>query len=299
MVDQLITAVTQDGAFRVFAVDASQTVAEAQRRHETWSAASAALGRTLVATLLLAAAGLKDPDDLLTVRLKGDGPVGAIVVDGTSQGTVRGYIEHPHVSLPLNLVGKIDVGRAVGHHGLLAVTKDLGFGEPFTGQVPLVSGELGEDFAYYLAQSEQIPAAVGLSVFVNADESIQVAGGFMIQALPGATEAALTQVETTVKTLPLTSEMLRQGLTPSQIAERAMGKIPLKVIASEPVSFSCACSKTHFGKIIGTLARKELQAMITEDHGAEAVCKFCGARYEFSESELTEMLNAKDDKNDN
>lgn len=299
MADQLITAVSKDGAFRVFAVDASETVAEAQRRHDTWSAATAALGRTLVATLLLSAAGLKGQDDLLTVRLKGDGPVGAIVADGTSQGTVRGYVEHPHVSLPLNVVGKIDVGRAAGHRGLLAVTKDLGLGEPFTGQVPLVSGELGEDFTYYLAQSEQIPAAVGLSVFVNADNSVQVAGGFMIQALPGAADAELAQVETTVKTLPLTSEMLRQGLTPTEIAARALGEIPLTVVDTKPVAFACPCSKAHFGEIVATLARKDLQAMITEDHGAEAVCKFCETRYQFSADELTAMLNAKDEKNDN
>lgn len=299
MADQLITAVSKDGAFRVFAVDASGVVAEAQRRHDTWSAASAALGRTLVATLLLSAAGLKDDRDLLTVRLKGDGPVGGMVVDGTSHGTVRGYIEHPHVTLPLNVVGKIDVGRAVGHQGLLAVTKDLGLGEPFTGQVPLVSGELGEDFTYYLAQSEQIPAAVGLSVFVKADNSIQVAGGFMIQALPGAKDAELAAVETSVKTLPLTSEMLRQGLTPLQIAQRAMGDIPVKQVAAKPVAFACTCSKAHFGAIIATTPRRDLKAMIEEDHGAEAVCKFCGAKYQYSEDELKAMLKAKDEKNDN
>lgn len=299
MSDQLITAVSKDGAFRVFAVDASQTIAEAQRRHDTWSAASAALGRTMVATLLLAAAGLKGPDDLLTVRLKGDGPVGAIVVDGTSHGTVRGYIEQPHVTLPLNLVGKIDVARAVGSRGLLAVTKDLGFGQPFTGQVPLVSGELGEDFAYYLTQSEQIPSAVGLSVFVNADNTIQVAGGFMIQTLPDAPQAEIAAVETTVKTLPLTSEMLRQGLTPTDIATRAMGDVALDVVNTKPVSFECTCSKAHFGHIIASLRRKELTTMIEEDHGAEAVCKFCGRKYQYTEAELKTFLQEKDENNGN
>lgn len=299
MSDQLITAVSKDGAFRVFAVDATHTIAEAQRRHDTWSAASAALGRTMVATLLLSAAGLKGADDLLTVRLKGDGPVGSIVVDGTSHGTVRGYIEQPHVTLPLNLVGKIDVARAVGSRGLLAVTKDLGFGQPFTGQVPLVSGELGEDFAYYLTQSEQIPSAVGLSVFVNADNTIQVAGGFMIQALPDASQEEITAVETAVKTLPLTSEMLRQGMTPAEIATRAMGDVAIDVVATKPVSFKCNCSKAHFGDIMKSLRRDELTAMIQEDHGAEAVCKFCGRKYEYSETELTAFLQEKDEDNGN
>ncbi|WP_125705810.1 Hsp33 family molecular chaperone HslO [Lacticaseibacillus daqingensis] len=290
MGDKLITAVSTDGAFRIFAVNATETVQTAQQRHDTWSAASAALGRTLVATSLLAAAGLKNDDDLLTVRLKGDGPVGAIVADGTAQGTVRGYIQNPHVTLPLNPVGKIDVARAVGHTGLLAVTKSVGVGDPFTGQVPLVSGELGEDFTYYLAKSEQIPAAVGLSVFVNADNTIQVAGGFMVQALPGASDDALAQVETTLKTLPLVSEMLKAGLTPEQIAAKVMGATPINVVATAPLSFACTCSKVHFAEIIATLAPSDIRQMIEEDHGASVTCKFCGARYAYSEAELTDLL---------
>ncbi|MFD1485935.1 Hsp33 family molecular chaperone HslO [Lacticaseibacillus baoqingensis] len=296
MADEMITGVSADGFFRVFAVDATATVAEAQRRHDTYSAASAALGRTLVAASLLATAGLKNADDLLTVRIKGDGPVGAIVVDGTAVGTVRGYIQEPHVNLPLNLVGKLDVARAVGKKGLLAVTKYLSGGEPFTGQVPLVSGELGEDFAYYLAQSEQIPAAIGLSVFVNADNSIGHAGGFMVQALPGATDAALTALETNVKTLPLVSEMLKAGMDATAIAKRVlgMGDSGFKPLAAKPLRFACTCSKDHFAKVLATLARKDLQAMIDEDHGAEAVCKFCGARYQYSEAELIKLRDQEE-----
>lgn len=286
MTDELVTAVSQDGFFRLFAVDASATVAEAQRRHDTWSAASAALGRTLVATSLLAAAGLKNEDDQITIRIQGDGPVGAIVADGTQQGTVRGYIQEPHVNLPLNVVGKIDVARAVGKHGVLAVTKALGVGAPFTGQVALVSGELGEDFAYYLAKSEQIPSAVGLSVFVNADNSIEVAGGFLIQTLPGASDEALAALEARVKTLPLVSELLKAGLSPTDVIDRLMGQAPYEILASNPLSFSCPCSKAHFADILATLAPKDLTQMIEEDHGAETQCKFCGAKYHYSEDEL-------------
>jgi molecular chaperone Hsp33 len=222
--------------------------------------------------------------------------VGAIVVDGTANGTVRGYIQEPHVNLPLNLVGKIDVARAVGKKGLLAVTKSLNGDEPFTGQVPLVSGELGEDFAYYLAQSEQIPAAIGLSVFVNADNSIGHAGGFMVQALPGASDTALTALETNVKTLPLVSEMLKSGMDATAIAERVlgMGKTGMKVLATAPLRFACTCSKTHFAQIIATLARQDVQEMIDQDHGAEAVCKFCGARYQYSEAELIELRDQEE-----
>lgn len=297
MADEIITGISADGLFRVFAVDATQTVQEAQTRHDTWSAASAALGRTLVATSLLAAAGLKNADDLLTVRIKGDGPVGAIIADGTADGTVRGYIQVSHVNLPLNLVGKIDVAKAVGKKGLLVVTKSIDGSEPFSGQVPLVSGELGEDFAYYLSQSEQIPAAIGLSVFVNADNSIAHAGGFMVQALPGATDDALAKLETNIKTLPLVSEMLKSGMTATQIAKRVlgMGDTGIKILKSQPLKFACPCSKEHFAHVIATLSRKDVQQMIDQDHGAEAVCKFCGNKYHYTEEELVTLRDQEED----
>ena len=195
MSDYLVKSLAFDGQIRAYAVDATETVSTAQKLHDTWSAASAALGRSLVGTLLLASASLQG-DETMTVKINGNGPVGGIVVDGNANGTVKGYVQNPHVHLPLNDKHKIDVKGAVGTEGFLAVTKDLGLKEPFTGQVPLVSGELGEDFTYYLAKSEQIPSSVGLSVFVNSDNSIETAGGFMIQVMPGAKE------ETTLNTEP-------------------------------------------------------------------------------------------------
>ncbi|KRM86649.1 Hsp33 family molecular chaperone HslO [Lacticaseibacillus thailandensis] len=290
MSDYLVRAVTADGMFRLFAVDATATVGEAQRRHDTWSASSAALGRALIGTGLLSAAELKNDHDLMTVRIKGDGPAGSIVVDGTSHGTVRGYIQEPHVHLPLNVVGKIDVARAVGKRGVLAVTKYLDGGAPFTGQVPLTSGELGSDFTYYLAKSEQIPASVGVSVFVNADNSIEVAGGFLVEALPGATDQALADLETNIKTLPLVSEMLKSGLTPEEILDRIVNGRKLMVLGQDDFAFKCNCSKERFGKALRTLKPTELQAMIDENDGAETVCKFCGERYQFSADELRAML---------
>ncbi|TLQ50340.1 Hsp33 family molecular chaperone HslO [Lacticaseibacillus casei] len=290
MSDYIASALSRDTHFRIFAVDATETVREAQRRHDTWSAASAALGRTLVATALLSASGLKNRDDMLTVRIKGDGPVGSIITDGTEIGTVRGYVQEPHVNLPLNLVGKIDVARAVGKHGMLAVTKDIGIGEPFTGQVPLVSGEIAEDFTYYLAKSEQIPAAVGLSVFVNADNSVQVAGGFMLQALPGADDAELSALEANVKTLPLVSELLKSGLTPEQIIQRIAGDAPVQFLDTHSLRFACNCSKAHFGDIMATLPHEQLQEMIDEDGGAETTCKFCGNQYHYSVAYLEALI---------
>jgi len=274
--------------FRAYAVSATAMVSEAQQRHDTWSAASAALGRSLVGTLLLASSVLKG-DEKLTVKINGNGPVGGIVVDGNANGTVKGYLQHPHVHLPLNDQHKIDVRAAVGSEGFLAVTKDQGVGDPFTGQVPLVSGELGEDFTYYLAQSEQIPSAVGLSVFVNEDNSIGVAGGFLVQVLPNATDEAIDSLETKLKDMPLVSKLLRDGKTPEDILALLFDG-DVKVLDKMPVKFECDCSKERFADSLAALPKAEVQAMIDEDHGATAVCHFCGNEYHFSEADLKAVL---------
>ena len=199
MNDYLVKSTAMNGMFRAYAVNASHLVEQAHTMHDTWSASSAALGRTLVGTTLLATAGLQGAGRL-TVKIQGDGPVGFIVADGDAAGNVRGYIKQPHVNLPLNAQGKIDVKGAVGTNGVLSVTKMApGDKTPYTGEVELVSGELGEDFTYYLAQSEQIPSAMGVSVFVNSDDSIAVAGGFLVQALPGASDEALQTLEQSLK----------------------------------------------------------------------------------------------------
>jgi len=289
MADYLVKSVAGHEMFRAYAVNATNTVAEAQRRHDTWSAASAALGRSLVGTLLLSSSVLKG-DDQLTVKINGDGPVGGIVVDGNAKGTVKGYLQNPHVHLPLNDKHKIDVKAAVGSNGFLAVTKLQGVGEPFTGQVPLVSGELGEDFTYYLAQSEQIPSAVGLSVFVNEDNTIGVAGGFLVQVLPNATDEAISSLESKLKDLPLVSQLLRDGKTPEDILNLLFDG-DVKVLDKMPVKFVCDCSKERFAESLMALPKHEVQAMIDEDQGAEAVCHFCGEKYQFSVAELQAVLS--------
>jgi len=289
MADYLVKSVAGNEMFRAYAVNATDIVAEAQRRHDTWSAASAALGRSLVGTLLLASSILKG-DEQLTVKINGDGPVGGIVVDGNAKGTVKGYLQNPHVHLPLNEKHKIDVKAAVGSNGFLAVTKSQGVGDPFTGQVPLVSGELGEDFTYYLAQSEQIPSAVGLSVFVNEDNTIGVAGGFLVQVLPNATDEAISSLEGKLKDLPLVSKLLRDGKTPEDILNLLFDG-DVKVLDKMPVAFKCDCSKERFAESLMALPKHEVQAMIDEDHGAEAVCHFCGDKYQFSVAELQAVLS--------
>lgn len=292
MSDYLVKGITANGAFRMLAVNGTELVQTAQIDHDTWSASSAALGRTLVGTLLLSSALLKD-EEKLTVRILGDGPVGAIVTDGNAHGTVKGYLSQPHVNLPLNPVGKIDVRRAVGTNGMINVTKDLGLKEPFTGQVPITSGEIAEDLTYYLAKSEQIPSAMGLSVFVNQDNSIGVAGGFLIQALPGVTDEQLTQLEHNLKDLPLVSDLLRQGKTPEEILQTIFAGDELKFLEKMPVAFQCDCSKDRFAKALATLSQNDLNEMIEQDHGAEAVCKFCGKKYQFTEEELKALIQSK------
>lgn len=289
MTDYMVKSLVYKGALRAYAVDATEVVREAQKRHDTWSAASAALGRSLVGTLLLAAASMKG-DEKMTVKINGNGPVGGIVIDANSKGEVKGYLQHPHVHLPLNPNHKIDVKGAVGTEGFLAVTKDLGLKEPFTGQVPLISGELGEDFTYYLAKSEQIPSAVGLSVFVNDDNSIETAGGFMIQVLPGASDEILTKLEQRLAKLPLVSEMMRQGKTPEAILEIIFPDTEVEFLERQPVAFKCDCSKERFAEALASLPQADIDDMIAKDHGAQAVCHFCGAEYDYSEADLKRIM---------
>ena len=292
MSDYLVKSLAFDGQIRAYAVDATETVSTAQKLHDTWSAASAALGRSLVGTLLLASASLQG-DETMTVKINGNGPVGGIVVDGNANGTVKGYVQNPHVHLPLNDKHKIDVKGAVGTEGFLAVTKDLGLKEPFTGQVPLVSGELGEDFTYYLAKSEQIPSSVGLSVFVNNDNSIETAGGFMIQVMPGAKEETISQIEKRLAEIPMVSEMMRDGKKPEDILNEILGAENVKILDKMPVSYHCDCSRERFLGVLTSLPTDQLQEMADEDHGVEAVCHFCGKKYQFTEDELRKIIKVK------
>lgn len=288
MEDYLVKAICFDGKVRAYAVRATNTVAEAQRRHDTWSASSAALGRTIVAGLILGAT--VKGDDIITAKVQGDGPAGSIVVTANGSGQVKGYIQQPHVSLPLNEQGKIDVRGAVGTEGVLTVIKDLGLKEPFSGQVPIVSGELGEDFTYYMATSEQVPSSIGLSVLVNPDESIKASGGFMIQMMPGADEEIIEQIEERLQQMPLVSDLLDQGESPEQILARILGEEHLKIIEKEPVSFHCDCSKEKFARAIISVGKEAIEEMINEDHGAEAVCQFCENKYQYTEEELQVLL---------
>lgn len=290
MTDKIIKALAYNDQIRVYVVNTTEMVKEAQKRHDSWHTATAALGRAMVGTTLLGAT-LKG-NDKVTVRIEGNGPVGHIVADSNARGETKGYIHNPKVSLELNGNGKLDVRGAVGTEGMLTVSKDLGMKEPFVGQVPLVSGELGEDFTYYMATSEQVPSAIGVSVLVHSDESVKAAGGFMIQVLPEANEQTIDKVEQVIKEIPLVSSLLESGETPEEILERIVGENNSRILEENPVSFTCDCSKDRFGDAIVTLGVDEIQEMIDEDHGAEAVCHFCRTQYQFSEDELEELKEA-------
>ncbi|MCA5013851.1 MULTISPECIES: Hsp33 family molecular chaperone HslO [unclassified Enterococcus] len=284
MEDYLVKALCYEGSIRAYAVCATNTISEAQERHDTWSSSTAALGRTMVGALLLGAT-LKG-DDKLTVKVQGNGPAGSIVVDSDGSGNTKGYIKNPHVSLTLNESGKIDVRGAVGTEGVFTVIKDLGLKETFSGQTPIVSGEIGEDFTYFMAVSEQIPSAIGLSVLVDTDEHVRAAGGFMIQVMPGADEKTIDFIEQRLQEVPMISRLIDEGESPEGILERLLGKDEIEILEKMPVQFKCNCSKEKFGTAIIAVGLDEINAMIEEDHGAEAVCQFCGNKYHYSEEDL-------------
>lgn len=290
MNDYLIKAIDASKNLRLLVINGKNLVAEAQQRHDTWSASSAVLGRTLLGGLLLAGAELKGQQEL-TVRLLGNGPVGATVVTAKSDLTVKGFVQNNHIALPARADGHIDVKKAVGQ-GWLQVTKDLGLKQPYTGEVQIVSGEIAEDLTYYLAKSEQIPSAVGLSVFVNPNNTIGEASGFLLQALPGATDELLQKTEERIKALPPLSEAFLGGMTPEDLAKKILGD-DCKILEKDPVKYECDCSKEKYAKMLETLKASELSEMINEDHGAELVCNFCGDKYQFSEAELQEILAKK------
>ncbi|API92336.1 33 kDa chaperonin [Virgibacillus pantothenticus] len=284
MKDFIIKATAYNGMVRAYAATSTNTVEEARRRHDTWATASAALGRTLTITGMMGA--MLKGDDTITTKIMGNGPMGAIIADANANGHVRGYVTNPHVDFELNSKGKLDVARAVGTEGTISVIKDLGLKDYFTGEVPIISGEISEDFTYYFANSEQAPSAVGAGVLVNSDHSILAAGGFIVQLMPGASEEVIQQLEEQIQAFPPISTLIREGNTPEQILQRLFNDQEVKIHETVPMEFRCKCSKERLERAIQGLGEKEIQSMIEEDHGAEASCHFCNEIYQFTEEEL-------------
>lgn len=288
MTDHIIRALAYDDQIKVFVMDAHEMVEEARRRHDTWYTSTAALGRMLMGTALLAA-NLKG-NDRISAMIQGSGPIGQIVAQADALGNVRGAIHNPHVSLPLNEMQKIDVSSGIGLPGTLMISKYIENMDPFTGTVQLVSGEIAEDFTYYLAASEQIPSAMGLSVLVDKDESIKTAGGFLIQVLPGATDETLTELEQTVTHLGQISDLMSAGLTTEQLLDRLVGEGNSRILTQMPLHYLCPCDKVFYASKLALLGAEDIEAMIEEQGEAEVVCHYCNEKYNYDYADLEAIL---------
>lgn len=283
MQDQLIRA--SGSGIRAFAITTTELTEEARRRHSLYPIATAALGRTMTAALLLAA-NLKTAETI-TIRIKGSGPIGQIVADARADGTVRGYVDNPLVDLPL-ANGKLAVGQAIGA-GFIHVTRFTGLKDPFTGSVPLVSGEIAEDVTNYLLVSEQIPSSVGLGVLVDTDLSVKAAGGFLIQALPGAEAEILQHLENNIQEMPPISQQVQEGAQASDLIERIFSGIQYTLLDQSNVSFACSCNRDRIEKVLISLGKEELEHLIAEGQ-AELICHFCNEKYQYSEQELRHLV---------
>lgn len=288
MSDYLVRALAFNGTIRIYAVNITETVREAQRRHQTLPAATAALGRTMAVAAMMGAM-LKGRESL-TVKVTGDGPIGEILVDANAIGEVKGYVANPDVHFQYP-DGKLNVQAAVGTNGEITVIKDLGLKDFFISSVNLISGELGEDFTYYFAKSEQTPSSVGCGVYVDTDNSVLSAGGFIIQVMPGATDETITTLENILKSIKPVSQMLYEGYKPEDIVKVICQDNDYQIISKLDIKFVCNCSKERFAEGLASLGKDEVQKIIEEDHGAEVVCHFCKERYYYTENELQEIIN--------
>lgn len=289
MEDYIVRATAAEGTVRAVAAVTTNMVREAQVTHGLSQVASAALGRTLTAAAIMSMS-LKNPKDKLTIQIKGDGPLEGIVVVTDTFANVRGYVYNPHVYVPLNDQGKLDVAGAVGKDGYLNVIKDLGLKEPYVGYVKLVTGEIGDDLAYYFAYSEQVPSVVSLGVLVHNDETVINAGGFFIQLMPGAGDDIIDFIENKIKEIPSVSALLSEGKRPEEILELILGEKDIKFVDSMECRYICNCSKDRMERAIISLGREEIKSIIEEQHEAELHCHFCNKKYHFNEAELKELL---------
>lgn len=289
MQDSLTRAITKDGFFKISAVVTTETVNRAHSFHQTSPLASAALGRLLTAGLMMADS-LKEDDASLTLQMRGDGPLGTLVVVADSKGGVKGYVANPSADLPLRPDGKLNVGGGVGK-GTLSVIRDLKMKEPYIGQIPIQTGEIGDDLAYYFMQSEQIPSVVALGVLVDRDYTIQCAGGFMIQVMPGCDEQSLTKLENSIQGLMSVTDMLKQGMNGTEIIKYVMLGFDVDFLGESPVGYVCSCGRERMERAIISLGRREIQELIDEQGSAEIVCQFCNRAYNFEKEELENMLS--------
>lgn len=288
MQDVIVRGQSTDGAIRIFVARTTNMVDEARKIHNTFPVATAALGRTLTAAAIMGQ-GLKNDTDSITIQFMGDGPLGNMVAVTDNMSRVRGYVVNPFVDLPLNKKGKLDVGGAVGR-GQLNVIYDLSLKEPYSGGVPIMTGEIAEDLTYYFAKSDQIPTAMGLGVLVNPDSSVCVAGGFMIQLMPEATEEVAGIIEDRMAQIPPITTMLNDGMSPEDILFYLTEGFSM-IMQNETISpkYQCKCSKERMERAVISIGKEELRKIIDEDGQCKVECQFCNNKYIFNKTELEEM----------
>jgi len=288
MSDYIIRAIAAGEQIRAFAATTGELVEEARQRHNTSPVVTAALGRLLTAGAIMGSM-MKGPKDLLTLQIKGDGPVHGLTVTADSSAQVKGYADNPLVILPANAKHKLDVGGAVGH-GTLTVIKDMGLKEPYSGQVSLVSGEIAEDLTRYFAESEQVPSSVGLGVLMNRNNTVNCAGGFILQVLPNAEEETIAHLEQKLAGVSSVTSMLTSGMTPEDILKELLGDSDLQILDRVPTRFYCNCTKDRVRRALALINRQELKSMVEEGKPIEVRCHFCNTAYTLSVAELEEIL---------
>lgn len=289
MKDYLVKGFAYDGTVRIYAANTTNLVKEAQRRHNTWPTATQALGRVLTASVIQGS--FYQEDQTITVRIDGGGPAGKIVADADAHGHVRGYIQNPRTNLIYDQgakKGQSAVGQAVGTNGFMHITKDLKVRDFFTSSSKLVSGEIAEDFAYFFSSSEQIPSAVGLGVIVDTDNTVSIAGGFILQVMPGCKSESIDRIEEIISNMTPVNKLLEEGKTPEDIIDILADKKWDKLLTLD-LSFSCNCNKDKFRKGLLTLPKEDLTSML-EDDTTETHCHFCSEKYIFTKDEIQDII---------
>ncbi|MBO5912097.1 MAG: Hsp33 family molecular chaperone HslO [Clostridia bacterium] len=288
---KLIRCITSEGAIMATCVDTTDVVAKAEKYHNTSAVVTAALGRLLTAASMMGNM-LKSDDQSLTLRIMGEGKIGNLVAASDFDGNVRGYVTNPIVEIPLNAKGKLDVGGAVGA-GTLYVIKDLGMKEPYVGQIPLTTGEIAEDITSYYAISEQIPTICALGVLVNPDLTVNVAGGFIIQMLPGFTDAEIDKLEDSVKDLEPITKMLSDGKTPEEILRLALKNFEVEVLYEQDIEYKCKCSRERTEAALISIGIEDLKEMAEDEKDTEVCCHFCDKKYIFTKKDLEKIISKK------
>lgn len=290
MTDQLVRAMTRDGFVKITAVSTTELTGRAREIHHTTAVATAALGRVLAATSMIGNMQKIDQGSV-TLIIKGGGPLGTLLATADPEGNVRGYVENPQIDLMEKYQGKLDVGAAVGADGTLTLIRDLHMKDPYVGTVQLLGGEIAEDVAAYFVESEQVPTVCALGVLLNRDQTVDVAGGYLLQLLPGAPDCLIDQLEASVAKAGSVSGMMKNGLGPAEIIETLLGKDEVEILEITPISYKCYCSRERVASTIISLGAKEMQDIIDEGQDIHVDCQFCDTVYTFTPADIQALLD--------